>query len=359
MHICYIGDASSIHVIKWAEFFINSGHRVSIISNVENNIKGAEVFNIGERHCGVHIKCLSAIYEIWRKRRLIRKLLTDNLKPNLIHAHYATDYGFLAAISGYHPFVLTTHGSDLLVDFRKDKLSEKLVTYALKRADIITAPSTFMSNMIKQIAKKRVVAIQYGIDTARFNIFSASRNFDREKTLISTRALTEKYDIQTLINALPLINRKIPELKAIIAGSGDKKALFEDSLKNSELDRNVQFTGNVSNDEMPTLLNEASIYVSTSPSDGISISLLEAMACGLFPVVTDIPGNRELVDHKRNGLLFKTGDAEGLANAVFSAYNDRQRRQTAIGMNRQIIEDRFSISRNFSLIEDLYLALHK
>lgn len=357
MHICYIGKASSIHVEKWAGHFINEGHRVSIITDEEWKIRGAEVYNIGEHLSGVHLKYFSAFYQILAKRKAIRKLLKHKIKPDIIHAHYATDYGFLAAVSGFHPFVLTVHGSDILIDCSKHKLTKSFVTYALKKADLVTAPSNFMSKIIKNIAHATPITIQYGVDTTVFKRNDSPSNQNRENTVISVRALNEKYDIQTLINALPLIINKHPETTAIIAGIGDKKDLFTQSMKRNKYEERVKFEGEVPNNKMPELLNKASVYISTSPSDGISISLLEAMSCGLFPIVTNIPGNREVITHNQNGILFETRNVTDLVNKVVSALEDKELQQKAAEMNKKIIEERFSMSKNLSVIEDMYERL--
>jgi glycosyltransferase involved in cell wall biosynthesis len=68
--------------------------------------------------------------------------------------------------------------------------------------------------------------------------------------------------------------------------------------------------------DLPGFLRAADVYVSASSSDGTSSSLLEAMASGLYPVVSDITANRPWVEHGKNGLLFAVGDAASLAEAL-------------------------------------------
>jgi glycosyltransferase involved in cell wall biosynthesis len=83
------------------------------------------------------------------------------------------------------------------------------------------------------------------------------------------------------------------------------------------------------------LLRGADIYVSTSRSDSTSVSLLEAMASGAFPVVTDIPGNRVWIAHSENGLLFPAGDSDALASCIRRAVKDTQLRLRAATVNRR------------------------
>lgn len=358
MHICYLGDSTSIHVIKWAQYFIDRGYKLSIITDVPNLIKGVDVYDIGECVPSVHIKYLSGIFQIIKKRSLIKQLLFDELKPDIIHAHYATDYGFLAAITGYHPFVLTVHGSDCLIDIYKDNISRAFVNYSVKKADIITAPSKFMTKVVDRIAYGKTETIQYGVDIGKFKIEESSST-SKFKTIISTRMLTDKYEVDTLIKALPLLTEKCPDLKCIVAGSGNNEIKFIKYLKDNGCSKNVQFVGNVENSKMPELLNEASIYISTSPSDGISISLLEAMSCGLFPVVTDILGNREVIADNKNGLLFKPGDVSGLVNCIVKAFKDDELMRDSVFINKKIIKERFSFKKNLSFVNEIYKSLVK
>ena len=91
---------------------------------------------------------------------------------------------------------------------------------------------------------------------------------------------------------------------------------------------------------MPDLLANHHIYVSTARSDTTSVSLLEAMACGLFPVVTDIPANREWIDDGHNGRLFPAGDAAALGQALVGAWSEAGLRRAARERNLEIVRSR-------------------
>lgn len=354
MHICYIGDTKSIHVVKWAQYFARKDYRVSLISDRENKIDGVETFDIGECLSGVYIRYLSATLQIYKKRNAIKRILRK-IKPDIIHAHYATNYGFLAAISGYRPFILTLHGSDILVDYSRNTLSKFFVNYAIKKADVVTSPSKTITQKVVPLRTNDVHTVQYGVDT---NKFCRSKDIiisDKEKTVISTRHLTDKYDVKILINAIPLILDKVPDARFLIVSEGEKRHCFETEVKKTGYHERVEFLGAIPNEKMPDVLNRASIYVSTSPSDGLSISLLEAMSCGLFPVVTNIPGNREVIHDGINGILFPVGEVGMLAEAIVSVLKNTEMVSSALSRNRAIVEERFSLEKNLAMIEDIYL----
>lgn len=354
MHICFIGDVKSIHVVKWAQYFARKDYRVSLISDRENKIDGVETFDIGECLSGAYIRYLSATSQIYKKRNAIKRILRK-IKPDIIHAHYATNYGFLAAISGYRPFILTLHGSDILADYSRNTLSKFFVNYAVKKADVVTSPSKTITQKVAPLRTNDVHTVQYGVDTNKFCRSKDVITSDKEKTVISTRHLTDKYDVKILINAIPLILDKVPDARFLIVGEGEKRHLFATEVKKMGYPERVEFLGAIPNEKMPDVLNKASIYVSTSPSDGLSISLLEAMSCGLFPVVTNIPGNREVIHDGVNGILFPVGDVSMLAEAIVSVLKNTEMVSSALSRNRTMVEERFSLEKNFAMIEDIYL----
>ena len=82
-----------------------------------------------------------------------------------------------------------------------------------------------------------------------------------------------------------------------------REEALEREVESLNINSSVKFLGRVPHEEMPNLLAQADIYVSTSLHDGTSVSLLEAMGSGAFPVVTDIPSNREWIINGENGFL--------------------------------------------------------
>ena len=105
------------------------------------------------------------------------------------------------------------------------------------------------------------------------------------------------------------------------------------------------------------LLGAADIFVSTSVSDGNNISLNEAMACGAFPVVSDIAANREWIKDGQNGLIFPVGDFSGLAERIVLAASKPEWRRTAAEMNGEIVEVRGSWQKNMMIMEKSYESL--
>jgi glycosyltransferase involved in cell wall biosynthesis len=105
---------------------------------------------------------------------------------------------------------------------------------------------------------------------------------------------------------------------------------------------------------MPKLLSDADIYVSTSLYDGTSVSLLEAMGSGVFPVVTDIPSNREWITNAENGFLVPTENEVVLARKIVEAIRNKELLVEANGKNRELIEQRANWKSNMKKIANIY-----
>jgi len=99
------------------------------------------------------------------------------------------------------------------------------------------------------------------------------------------------------------------------------------------------------------------VYVSTSPAEGASVSLLEAIAAGCLPVVTDIPSNREWVTHEGNGLLFPAGDTAVLASCLEQAFVDDRLRDKAAIDGPKLVAERGSFAGHIEHLVRIYREL--
>jgi glycosyltransferase involved in cell wall biosynthesis len=199
------------------------------------------------------------------------------------------------------------------------------------------------------------MTLPFGVNTKEFNPeFRLLRNADAPVTVISTRKLDEVYDVETLIRAIPLVIMKYPLVRFRIAGDGPLRQTLEKLAVDLKIRNHLDFMGNVSYEEMPHLLGDSDIFVTASLSDGNNISLNEAIACGAFPVVSDIPANREWVINGQNGLIFPCGNFNSLAEKIIIALQQSELRCTAASKNWSIIEQRGSWIKNMNRIDKYY-----
>ena len=157
--------------------------------------------------------------------------------------------------------------------------------------------------------------IPMGVDEEFFGIHPGRNS----RTIVYTRSLEPVYDAETLVRSVPLLAGSVPGARVIVAGTGSLEGQLKDLARQIGAEANMEFLGHVPSDEIPSLLRQAAVYVSTAVADGTSPALLEAIAAGLTPVVTDIDANRSLVINEKDGFLFKPRDVKNLAEKIIQA----------------------------------------
>lgn len=116
------------------------------------------------------------------------------------------------------------------------------------------------------------------------------------------------------------------------------------------LEKEVVFTGRVDNQEIPAYLYNANFYISMPTTEGVSASLFEAMACGCFPIVSDLPGNNYLIQQKVNGILVASENATKLADELQWAFQNKELTQKAVLANRKFVEENANYEINMKRI---------
>jgi glycosyltransferase involved in cell wall biosynthesis len=176
--------------------------------------------------------------------------------------------------------------------------------------------------------------------------------------VISIRNLKPIYDVESLINAAPLVLKEIPEARFVILGRGSQEAYLKKLASSLGISTNVSFVGLVSHDELPQYLASSDVYVSTSLSDGgLAASTSEAMACGLPVVITDFGDNGKWVEDGVSGFLVPLRDPETLAARIVYLLQTKDDRIKFGQANRQIIEERNSYEREIAKVGKLYEEL--
>ncbi|UCD56002.1 MAG: glycosyltransferase [Candidatus Hydrogenedentota bacterium] len=291
---------------------------------------------------------------------LLAQTFVRKQRCQLIHAHWVIPAGLIAIIVGRVcnvPVIVTAHGSDILVVPKRSALLRRFVRSVLKQADAVTSVAEHLTREIVEmgVLQDRLLTFPMSVPTESFCADGPTAHGRGTETLIfSNRGLYPVYNVELLVRAVPSVLRKIPDARVSIAGEGpeaDKLASLAHELGVSE---RVRLLGSIPHGQMPEYLRGASVYVSTALSDGESVSLLEAMACGTFPVVADIPANREWIEDGKNGFLFPPGDAEALAEKIQACIRHPDLRAKAREINIGFIQQRAQWSLNVEKLLGLY-----
>jgi glycosyltransferase involved in cell wall biosynthesis len=282
----------------------------------------------------------------------------------LIHVHWAIPTGLIGVLIGAvlrRPVVVTIHGSDLRLAMDKSSLLKKVFFWVCKKARHLHCVSAVMRREIERlgIEKEKISTFPMGVDEA---FFEEGRN--REKgldspsmTVVSNRNLLPIYNVSLLIRAIPMVLKEEPSVKFIIAGGGPERQNLEKEVNDLNISSHVQFLDRIPHEEMPNLLGRANVYVSTSLYDGTSVSLLEAMACGAFPIVTEIPSNQEWITDDQNGFLISVNNENHLARKIVEAFQRPTLLTEASKKNRKIVEERAHWKRTIRGITEIYEGL--
>ncbi len=283
---------------------------------------------------------------------------------NVIHAHWAIPTGLIGVLVRTFlrmPLIVTIHGSDLRIAFERSGLLKKIFTHVCKNAVYLNCVSEAQKAKLEElgISNDKISIIPMSIDDAFWEIGKNRKNELKKSpsVILSNRNLLPNYNISLLIRAIPMVLKEEPETRFLIAGDGTEKRTLEEETKDLNIGSSVRFLGSVPHEQMPNLLSQADIYVSTSLHDGTSVSLLEALASGAFPVVTDIPANREWIVDGDNGFLFPGKNENLLARRIIAAIQDKRLLMQAYIKNQTLVEQKANSKENIERITGLYQNL--
>jgi glycosyltransferase involved in cell wall biosynthesis len=200
-----------------------------------------------------------------------------------------------------------------------------------------------------------LLTFPYGVDLDRFR--PRDDLLDGGPRILSNRKLTPVYGVSTLIDAFPAVREAYHQATLTVAGDGELRADLLQRAERSIARRAIVFVGDVDHHRMPALLRDHHIYVSTSLSDTTSVSLLEAMACGLFPIVSDIPANREWIEDGVNGCLVPIQQPMRLAMTIIDVWKDETLRDRAIRANLELVRDKAEWHSNMRGVRELFERL--
>ncbi len=351
MKLCFLANAQSIHTRRWTTYFARNGHDVTVLSLSKGKIPGVDVRWIGmEPRIFGRLAYLAAVLPV--------RMAIKALRPDVLHSLYAGGYGLLGALAGFHPFMVSAWGSDVLVVPQVEPRIKRVIRRSLGKADLITSESAHMTASIRALGVTQpILNIPAGADTAIFHPVAKSGSKFEAPLIVSTRHLEAVYNVRLLIDALPGILTVFPSATATIIGDGSLRPELECRARALGIEKRVRFLGRLSPPEVADYLCRADVFVSTSLSDGNNISLKEAMACGAFPVVTNIPVNREWIQHGRNGFLVDTQEPRDLANRVIEGLGSPALRSSAANLNRHHGQPKASWNAAMTLVEAEYHSL--
>lgn len=290
-------------------------------------------------------------YQVLKSIRQLKNILRD-YQPSIIHVHQANSYAFIAgkANAAKIPLVLTAWGSDVLLLPNKSPFHRWLVKKGLQSAQVLTADSKEMVDAIRRLGiKTDVVQANFGVDLD----LSVIPNSERPMVFYSNRMHEPLYRIDEIIEGMGEYLQS-GDGEMIIAGKGSMTEALQEKVHTLGIAHRVRFVGFIDAKQNQAFYLGSRFFLSLPQSDGTSISLLEAMAFGCIPIVSDLPSNREWIEDNVNGIILQKG--ETLNNAVLRGL--QLQASDIILRNRNIVETKATKavnSQKFTLIYDAIL----
>ena len=368
MRICFLGDFHSVHVLRWVKFFAGR-HEVHLISlePLPGGLSSVRTHDYLEMEVRVHLvprKGLSKLLGPYRVRKLI-----EAIRPDIVHAHYITHYGYLGAKSGFHPLIMTAWGTDVLIESHETMIKSHQVKYALRKADIVTCDGENTAGALKKLMadERRIRRIYFGVDTKKISpdrrirgFYDSHKKSESDKVVINLRGFADIYDPGTFIRAVPAVLERHPGTIFVMARESEKRQAYERMAESLGIAHAIKFVGDISPDELPTHLASADIYVSTSLSDsGLSASTAEAMASGLAVVSTDVGDISNWIQDGKNGFIIPKGDWKALSEKMLLLLDNEELRASFGREARKTIETRQDYYNEMSKVERLYEEMIK
>ncbi|GLH64253.1 glycosyltransferase [Parageobacillus sp. G301] len=318
MKVLLLAPSKSIHTHKWALFYQEQGIDVKVVTFKDHyspeNAKEVETIVLPKWLPG-KLSYISTVSTL--------KKVLSSFQPDILHSHYVSSYGFVGAIAGYHPFYVSVWGRDIYQFPKQNTLNRKIVEYTLKKADVICSTSHVMAQETKKYTNKAVEVTPFGVDITKFKPLPKAEE-KREVTIGTVKALSDKYGIADLIKAFAKIRNDYPNTNLLIVGDGPQRKEYELLAEQLGVRDVTTFTGRVPNTDVPKYINKMDIFAvpSTEDSESFGVAAVEAMACGVPVVVSNVGGLPEVVKDGITGLVVPKESPEKLAEAFETLLRD-------------------------------------
>jgi glycosyltransferase involved in cell wall biosynthesis len=284
----------------------------------------------------------------------LKKIILE-FKPDIIHAHYASSYGLIGALTKFHPLIISVWGSDIYEFPKISFLHKMILKYNLSKADYILSTSHIMAGETKKYTDKAIEITPFGVDVEMFKKSPVKRK--KNEFIIGTvKTLSLNYGIDILIKSFHLVIKNNPKLKLKlqIIGDGPDKLKLQQLAYSIGIRDSVEFLGQIDNNILPNYYNNFSVAVFLSISESFGVVAVEAMACECPVVVSNAEGFKEVVINNKTGLIVPIRDIEATAMAI-QKFIDNDELRYEVGQNgRERVVNLYDWNKNVEHMLNIY-----
>lgn len=357
MKICYLADINSAHTHKFLNYFVKKGYDIHVISLGKGEYDGVKVHSLDIEDDVMKGKSEKGKVGYLKKIKRVKELINE-IKPDILHAHYASSYGLLGALANYHPYIISVWGSDVYDFPIKSPIHKMIIKYNLKKADYILSTSNIMKKETEKYTNKDIKVTPFGVDINKFY----PNKIESDEIIIGTiKTLEEKYGVQYLVKAFKKVKEENKDLdiKLRIGGKGSQEDYLKNLCRELQIENDVTFLGFVKPDDVIKEFQrfDISVFPSTLDSESFGVAAVESEACGTPVIVSNVGGLMESTKPNETSLVATKESVEDLAEKLNILVRDKELRIKMGKAARMFVEENYSLEKNFDDINKIYLHI--
>ena len=350
MKICYLGDTISIHNQKWIK-------ALSERNNVELHVisfnRGVMFENVEYHYLKEYTK--SKADYIFNVKRVCQ--LVSSIQPDILHAHYASSWGYMGSMCNFHPYIITGWGADIF-DSTKNPILKRIIKRSFSKADALTVLSKITQDEMKKLTDKEVELIPFGVDTKKF--IPVQKNHPGIIRIGTFRTLKIKYGVEYLIRAFAVLAQKFPNITLEIVGDGELREALENLGSELGVSDKITFHGFINQQtdftKYSSVLSQLDIFaiLSIMDSETFGVACVEASACGIPVVATNVGGLPEVIKDGITGIIVEPKNPDQTACALEKLLVDESLRIKMGEAGRRNVIDSFDWEKSVEKMMNVY-----
>lgn len=360
MKLALLSALISVHTTHWANGLAKRGHEVHIITchpGGDPLSEGVIVHNLPHK----------PPYGYFLNVQVLREILVS-IGPDVLNAHYASGYGTLARLASFHPYVLSVWGSDVYDFPNRSFLHKLLLKKNLLAADVVCSTSHVMASQTRIICPElvEIPITPFGVDTELFRPMPELRD-ERFITIGTVKKLAPEYGIDLLLKSFAYARETVEKkdentakrLRLMIVGDGPQKQELKQLAEVLGVSEQCIWVGKVLHSEVPKHLNQFDIYVALSRMESFGVAIIEASACEIPVVVSDVGGLPEVVKDGETGIVVERENPQASGAVIAKMINNDKFRLKLGKQGRSRVLAMYDWKNCVKKMERVYAALIK
>lgn len=381
MRILFVADGRSPIALGWIRHFTRGKHEVHLVSTFacQPDIKLASLHFVpvafsataGEStpagrglrklvpiRLRTQLRSLAGPLSLGSAAKQVRNLISE-LKPDLVHAMRVPYEAMLAAEAQTDtPLLVSVWGNDFTLHARSNPLMAAATRKTMHIAEALHTDTQRDQKLAGEwgFERSKPTLVVPGNGGVKTEIFFPSKTETKELRVVNPRGLRAYVRNDVFFLAIPKVLGQLPEVRFDCPDmQGEPEA--QHWVQKLGVAQQVNLLPKMSAIALAEMYRAAQVMVSPSTHDGTPNSLLEAMACGVFPICGDLESIREWIRDGQNGLLVDPRNPNAVAAAIVKALKDKDLRDGAARINRQLIAERADYPKNMERVEAFYSEL--